>query len=114
MAPLNVFVTDGHAEIYLSKSFKTFDPAERDNLLRLSAKEEANMGISREHVESGKRRVIEGRRRVMRQRIIVARLPLHEGPSHPARLRLATLEKTQQMLEGHLALLRKRQEQTKL
>jgi hypothetical protein len=114
MAPLNAFVTEGNAEIYLSRLYRAVGAVERDNLLRLLVKEQANMGFSRVHLENGERRVIHGRKRLDRQRMIVAGLPSGNREIHRSALLLETLERTQELLEGHLRLLRERQEQTKL
>lgn len=103
--PLNVFVAEGNVEIYLSKLHETFNPVERDSLLRLLVKEEAAMGIGREHVENGERRVVDGHQRLEKQRAIAAGLP----SEHPHTLLLETLERTQALLEQHLDFLRERQ-----
>jgi hypothetical protein len=114
MAPMNVFVAEGNVEIYLSKLHTTLNPIDRDNLLRLLAKEQETMGMSRKHVENGERRVKDGRNRLERQRMVVAGLQPGKGADHPAARRLDTLKMTQELLERHLRLLRRRQEQTKL
>jgi hypothetical protein len=111
MTPLNVFIT---VDIYLSKLHSALDPIERDTFLRLVAKEEANMGRSRERVENGERRVMDGRQRLERQRAVVAGLSLEERSAHCDTFILETLEKTQKLPEEHLRLLRQRLEQTKL
>ena len=104
MTPLHVFVAESNVEIYLSKLHGTLNPSERDNLLRLLAQEEASMGTSREHVEHGERRVIDGRQRLEKQRIVAVGL----SGEHPDALLLGTLEKTQELLEQHLSFLRER------
>lgn len=106
MTSLNVFVTESNVEIYLTGLYKTLSPAERDNLLRLLVKEEAAMGTAREHVENGERRVIDGRDRLERQRLVVATLAGPVAVDHPAIALLETLERTQQLLEQHLRTLR--------
>ncbi|MGD9880980.1 MAG: hypothetical protein AB7I59_27200 [Geminicoccaceae bacterium] len=114
MMSLDVFVTEGNVDIFLLKLHKTLDPIERDKLLRLVATEEAKMGRSREHVENGQIRVTDGRERLERQRILVAGLSLEERSAHPAAFLLETLEKTQNLLQEHLRLLRERLEHAKL
>jgi hypothetical protein len=80
MTPLHVFAAEGNVEIYLSKLYGTLHPSERDNLLRLLANEEASMGTSREHVENGERRMIDGRQRLKKQRIVAMGLSVeHSG-----------------------------------
>ena len=113
MTPLDVFVTEHNIDIYLSKLQNALNPNDRDVFLRLLAKELANMGTSREHLENGERRVIDGRQRLERQRIIFTELSLQVGADHPAISLFETLERTQELLEEHLLFLRQRQEQTK-
>jgi hypothetical protein len=43
---MNVFLTEGNVEIYLSKLHLTWKPEERDKLLRLLAREEQQMGAA--------------------------------------------------------------------
>jgi len=74
--PMSVFLTEGNVEIYLSRLHTTWDPEERDKLLRLLV--QAQMGASREHLENGERRVNEGRDRVITQRRPVIDIPLPE------------------------------------
>jgi hypothetical protein len=111
---LDVFMTEGNVEIYLSKLSDTLDPAVRDTILRLLVNEEEKMGRAREHVENGERRVIEGRRRLEQQRIIVARLAADERTDHPAVVLLDTFERTQALLEKHLRFLIERLQQSPL
>jgi hypothetical protein len=114
MSPMNVFVTEGNVEIYLSKLHTTWNVQERDMLLRLVGQEMARMGLSREHLENGERRVAQGKERVRRQRALVAELHLQEQAERREVLILQTLEKTQMLLEQHLRQLRERHEATKL
>jgi hypothetical protein len=114
MSPMNVFVTEGNVEIYLSKFHTTWNVQERDMLLRLVRQEEDRMGLSREHLENGERRVAEGRERLRRQRELVTELRLQEQAGRREALILQTLEKTQLLLEQHLRQLRERHEATKL
>ena len=114
MTPLNVFVTEGNVEIYLSKLHTTQDAVERDHLLRLVVEEEARMGLSREHLENGERRVADGRRRIESQRQLVTELSSLNVADGSARRVLDTLEKTQALLEAHVHELRIRFEQTQL
>ena len=111
--PLNVFLREGNVELYLSKLHATWEPAERDTLLRLLAKEESQMGRSREHLENGERRVADGRECLERQRRAIAASPSQEAKSADMLL-LETLEQTQMLLEQHLQWLRERLEQHKL
>jgi hypothetical protein len=113
-SPMGVFVTEGNVEIYLSRLHTTWNLEERDKLLRLLAREEAQMGLNREHLENGERRVSEGRERIAKQRRIVADGLLHEQTRSSAALLLETLEKTQTLLEEHLMALQQRHEGTKL
>ena len=114
MTPMNVFVTEGNVDIYLSQLHETWNPEDRGKLLQLLIREEAQMGTSREHLEHGERRVSEGRQRVARQRQIVAGNRSSDQPGSRAMLILETLEQTQALLEGHLIALRRRRECTKL
>jgi hypothetical protein len=75
---MRVFLTEGNVEIYLSQLHTTWNPDERDKLLRLLVREESSMGASREHLENGERRVSEGRDRIDRQRRLVADTPFHQ------------------------------------
>lgn len=43
MAPMNIFVIEGNAEIYLSKLRATLSPGMRDELLRLLSAEQSQM-----------------------------------------------------------------------
>ena len=114
MSPMDVFVTEGNVDIYLSKLHTTWNVRERDTLLRLVCQEEARMGLSREHLENGERRVAEGWERLRRQRELVARLRLEEQAERQEALLLQTLERTQMLLEQHLTHLRERHEDRKL
>jgi hypothetical protein len=113
-SPMNVFLTEGNVEIYLSRLHTTWSTEERDRLLRLLVQEESRMGSSREHVENGERRVSDGRDRIVKQRRLVADIPPPERPAAPAALLLETLEKTQALLEEHLKALQRRRESRKL
>ena len=114
MTPLNVFVTEGNIEIYLSRLYATWEPETRDGLLRLVSQEEGRMGARREHLENGERRVAQGRELLERQHLAVAQLSEEErGASLEARL-LETMEKVQALLEQHLELLQKKFDQTRL
>lgn len=95
MSALNVFVAERNVDIYLSKLHNGLNPSERDVILRLLVKEEGDMGLSREHVDNGERRVIDGRQRVKRHRILVADLSLKKRLEHPENARLETLGWTQ-------------------
>ena len=110
MSPMEVFVTEGNVEIYLSRLHRTWNACDRDMLLRLLCQEEARMGFSREHLENGEKRVLEGRERLRKQRELVAQL----GSQDQAALLLETLEKTQMLLEQHLSRLRKMQRTRRL
>lgn len=114
MTPLDVFVTEGNVDIYLSRLYLTWDPVERDNLLRLVATEESRMGRSREHLENGERRVAQGRERLDMQREMVARLALPDRDASTAVRLLETLERTQALLEQHLQALHAMAQQAKL
>jgi hypothetical protein len=107
--PQNVFVTESNIDIYLSKLHQTHDPTERDVLVRLILEEQSRMGLSREHVENGERRVVEGRRRVEQQRLLVSEVPPPNRADHPAVGLLELMEKTQRLLEEHLKVLVARQ-----
>ncbi|MBV8187506.1 MAG: hypothetical protein JOY64_27915 [Alphaproteobacteria bacterium] len=107
-------MTEGNMEIYLSKLHTTWSADERDNLLRLVAAEEARMGHQREHLENGERRAAQGRKRIERQREIVASVPAEQREASPEALLLDTLEQTQALLETHLRALRARWEHRKL
>ena len=111
--PMNVFLTEGNVDIYLSRLHLTWKPEERDGLLRLLLREEDQMGASREHLERAERRIAEGRELIARQRNIVARLP-EQRPTDVETHLLRTLEQTQALLEHHLEILRQRHESTKL
>ncbi len=108
MTAMNVFLTEGNVEIYLSRLHMTWSAEERDKLLRFLVREEDRMGASREHLENGERRVNEGRELVARQRQLVAEIPLNERDGNPAALLLETLERTQTLLEQHLTVLQRR------
>ncbi len=75
-SPMSVFLIEGNVEIYLSRLHTTWNPEERDKLLRLLVREEAQMGFGREHLENAQRRVSDGRDRIARQRRLVDNLPL--------------------------------------
>jgi hypothetical protein len=90
---MSVFLTEGNVEIYLARLHSTWNPEERDKLLRLLIREESQMGLSREHLENGERRVTDGRDRIARQRRLVADIPLPERTGAQASLLLETLEK---------------------
>jgi hypothetical protein len=107
MNPMNVFLTEGNVEIYLSRLHATWNAEERDKLLRLLLQEEAHMGASREHLENGERRVSEGRDRIAKQRQAVAGLPVEERTGNSAVLILETMEATQALLEEHLVMLQR-------
>lgn len=113
-SPMKVFLTEGNVEIYLSRLHTTWNPEDRDKLLRLLVREESSMGASREHLENGERRVSEGRDRIDRQRRLVADIPFHESTATQATLLLETLEQTQALLEEHLRVLQRRLEERKL
>ena len=112
--PLNVFVAEGNVEIYLAKLYKTWNPEERDVLLRLLAIEESQMGVAREHKENGERRVAEGSRRVQQQREVVAALPPGTSVPNLAIHLLETFEQTQELLEAHLQTITARFNSVKL
>ena len=109
MSPMDVFVAEGNVEIYLSRLHATWRPEVRDALLRLVCDEEARMGHSREHLENGERRVIEGKERLRKQRELIVAQPCRQGA-----FVLETLEKTQLLLEQHLGELRKQHMRRKL
>lgn len=106
MAPLNIFVTEGNAEIYLSKLRATFSSGMRDELLRLLSNEQSQMTSTLTHLQNGGRRVAEGLSRIQRQREELARLADQGGPTDAATFLLETLEKTQLLLEIHCERLR--------
>jgi hypothetical protein len=111
---MNVFLTEGNADIYLSKLHLTWKPEERDSLLRLLAREENQMGTSREHLDHAERRILDGRHRIARQRDVVACLT---GPGQAGTtdaLLLETLLQTQALLEQHLEILRQRRADSRL
>jgi hypothetical protein len=114
MTPMNVFVTEGNLEIYLSKLHATWSAEQRDSLLRLVTKEEARMGLSREHLDNGERRVADGQARIRKQRDLVASLAAEQRDTSREALILETLQITQALLESHLQALRERWEQSKL
>ena len=114
MTSREVFVTEGNVDIYLSKLHTTWDEGQRDSLLRLVIAEEARMGLSREHVEYGERRVDDGHKRLARQRELVAQMTSADPTTAPERQLLVTLEKTQALLELHLEMLKKRAKQAQL
>jgi len=57
---------------------------------------------------------MDGRQRLERQRTVVAGLSLEERCAHRGTFILETLEKTQELLEEHLRLLRPQREQARL
>jgi hypothetical protein len=114
MTPLNVFVTESNVEIYLSTLHVAWDAASEDNLLRLVAKEKACMGLSREHLENGERRVAQGKELLGKQRAIVARLSPQERSTGREAQMLQTVEKIQALLEEHLKMLKERFAQARL
>ncbi|MFZ5783743.1 MAG: hypothetical protein ACOY4R_26390 [Pseudomonadota bacterium] len=114
MNPMDVFVTEGNVEIYLSRLYATWSAEERQKLLSLVIAEEAKMGLSREHLENGQRRVADGRERVARQRALVAALPQAKQAGSQAALLLRTLEELQALLEQHLEVLQQRHEGSRL
>lgn len=111
---MSVFLIEGNVEIYLSRLHTTWNPEERDKLLRLLAREESQMGLSREHLENGERRVSDGRDRIARQRRLIADIPLPGRAIASDAMLLDTLEKTQALLEEHLMALQRRWESKKL
>jgi hypothetical protein len=114
MVSMNVFLTESNVEIYLSRLHTTWNAEDRDKLLRLLVREESQMGFSREHLENGERRTMEGRDRVTRQRELVANIPPNQRDGNPHALLLVTLEQTQALLESHVAALRQRLQTSKL
>jgi len=114
MTPLNVFVTEGNVEIYLSKLYTTYEPGARQGLLRLISEEEGRMGARREHLENAERRAAKGKQLLVRQRLVVAQLPEEcRCASEDTRL-LETMEKAQALLEEHLELLKERFDRARL
>jgi hypothetical protein len=100
--PHSVFVTEGNVGIYLSRLQVTWNAEECDHLLSLVAEEESRRGLSRENLENGERRVVEGRARIESQIRLVAQVPIEKrADSVEARL-LETFEKTQAILEDHV------------
>ena len=107
MPPMDVFVTEGNVEIYLSRLHTTWNALGRDKLRRLVCEDQARMGFSREHIENGERRAREGRERLKKQRELVAQLDLQDQTASHVALLLETLVKTRMLLEQQLSRLRK-------
>jgi hypothetical protein len=114
MAPIEIFVSEGNVDIYLSKLHEAWDAEARDKLLRLLIAEESRMGFYREHLENSERRVAAGLERIRFQRELVDRLTAEERPTDTASGLLETLEKAQALLEAHCQRLRNQFEQSKL
>jgi phosphatidylinositol kinase/protein kinase (PI-3 family) len=101
MTPMNVFVTEGNVEIYLSKLHNSLDQAERDTLLRLVAQEESLMGWHREHLDASERRLGQCRERVQKQQETVAELERIECDTASAKFMLATFERLVALMQDH-------------
>jgi hypothetical protein len=114
LTSLDAFVSEGNVEIYLAKSYLTYDARSRDHLMRLLLDEESRMGAYREHLENAERRVREGLERVAKQRERVCVLPVKERPTSREVLLLATYERLPALLEDHLRRLYRLQENSRL
>ena len=114
MAPMNSFVTEGNAEIYLSKLRATLSPGMRDELLRLLSAEQTQMTSTLAHLQNGERRVAKGLSRIQRQREKLVRLADQGGRTDAAAFLLETLEKTQLLLAIHCERLRRDLERHRL
>jgi hypothetical protein len=99
-APAAPSAIESNVELYLSKAYASRDEVQRDALLRLLVKEEARMGLSRENLENGRRRLEDCKERVQRQREAV--LALRPGRSRlETEFVLETFEKTLLLMEQH-------------
>lgn len=109
MSPMDVFIAEGNLEIYLSHLHASWNPEQRESLLRLLAEQLGQMAFAREHLENAQRRVTDGRDRVSRQRQLVATLEPDARQAAVAAFMLQTLEQTQTLLERHLRRLQQDQ-----
>ena len=111
---MNVFLTEGNIEIYLTRLYTTWEIQDRDVLIRLLVAELNQMGESREHFENGERRVADGAQRILRLRKLLEECRADGRPTDRQAFELQTFERTQALLEAHVEKLRHRFEQKKL
>jgi hypothetical protein len=113
-SPMNVFVTEGNVEIYLSKAYTSGNAVERDRLLRLLRDEEDRMGAAREHLQNGERRIDDCEQRLAQQRVVVCTLRQQQQDAGQAELLLETFERMLLLLRGHQRVLVERFQRAKL
>ena len=114
MTAMDVFVTEGNVEIYLSGAYETLDPERRDALLRLVVEEESRMARQRKHLERNKERLADCEIRVPRQRALVSELQGRQVNSVQAEFVLQTFERCLALMRDHHTRLAERSEAFKL
>ena len=104
---MDVFVTEGNVEIYLSRLHTTWNALGRDKLRRLVCEDQARMGFSREHIKREKDGPAKAGN-VSRSSVSWSRNSTlqDQNASHVALL-LETLVKTRMLLKQQLSRLRK-------